>query len=66
MNNIQKVTILVLSLIILISTYFTINIRDFIPKGYTLALDGIVVSRTILFGITVYSIIELLRVIRTK
>ncbi len=66
MNNIQKITVFVLSLIILISTYFTINIKDFIPGGYTLALNGIVISRTILFGITVYSIIELLKVIRTK
>lgn len=66
MNNIQKITVFVLSLIILISTYFTINIKDFIPSGYTLALNGIVISRTILFGITIYSIIELLKVIRTK
>ncbi|WP_215085515.1 hypothetical protein [Exiguobacterium sp. s78] len=66
MNNIQKATIWILSLAILVSAYFTINIKDFIPSGYTLALNGIVVTRAILFAITAYLIVELSRAIRIK
>lgn len=66
MNNIEKVKILVLSLAILTSAYFTINVKDFIPSGYTLALDGIVFARAVLFGTTSYLIVELFKVIPNK
>lgn len=66
MNNIQKATAWVLVLAIFTSAYFTINIKDFIPRGYTLALNGIVVSKAILFATTIYLIVELSKVLRTK
>lgn len=48
-----------ISLSILISIYFCINPKTLIPGGYDLAIDGYVISRTLIFIFTLNLLFKL-------
>ncbi|AMA71431.1 hypothetical protein [Aneurinibacillus thermoaerophilus] len=58
----QNKSILAYTLILLplaISIYFLINPKALIPNGYELAIDGYVISRTLIFIFTFYLLSKL-------
>lgn len=49
--------LIVLSLAI--STYFAFNTKSLVPKGYELAIDGYVISKTLMVIFTLYLLSKL-------
>lgn len=57
MNNKSSIfAYILIALPLLITTYFVINPKQLIPAGYDLAIDGYVISKTIvlIFGLNLF------------
>ncbi|KZR58116.1 hypothetical protein [Pseudobacillus badius] len=59
MRNESILPYVLIFLSLAISTYFAFNIKALMPKGYDLAIDGYVISKTLIVIFTLYLLSKL-------
>lgn len=59
MSNKSQLALLMMLLSFAISIYLCFNSKILIPKGYELAIDGYVISRTLIIIFTLYLLAKL-------
>lgn len=54
MKNLREVGMIIISIVAIIAVVLSFNIELLIPAGYDLAIDGIVISKTLMLLFALY------------